>query len=81
MCDKCDGCEKPSTMAPWKQLGVGASGTIKLCFLHPKNKVNEVIPNQMASQEISGLIAQKQEFQAIRREQKECVTFHHEDFG
>ena len=77
----CDKHEKPSTMAPQKRLGVGASCTIKLHFLHPKNTVNEVIPNQMASQELSGLIAQKWEFQAIWREQKECVIFHHEDFG
>ena len=35
----------------------------------------------MAFQELSGLIAQKWEFQAIWREQQECVIFHHEDFG
>ena len=68
-------------MAPWKQLGVGASCTIKLCFLLPKNKVNKVIPNQTASQELSGLIVQKWEFQAIQREQKECIIFCHEDLG
>ena len=34
----------------------------------------------MASQELSGLMAQKQEFQAIQREQKEFVIFCHEDF-
>ena len=44
-------------------------------------KVKEVIPNQTASQELSGLIVQKWEFQAIWREQKECVIFHLEDFG
>ena len=73
MCDKSVKCEKPLTMAPWKQLGAGALCTVKLHFLHPKNKVKEVIPNQMASQELSGLIVQSQEFQAIQREQKECV--------
>ena len=35
----------------------------------------------MVSQELSGLIVQSGEFQAIQREQKECVIFHHEDFG
>ena len=35
----------------------------------------------MVSQELSDLIAQKQEFQAIWREQEECVIFRHEDFG
>ena len=35
----------------------------------------------MASQELSSLIVQKQEFQAIWREQKQCVIFHHENFG
>ena len=55
--------------------------TINLHFLHPKNKVKAVIPNHTASQELSGLIFQSQAFQAIWREQKECVTSCHEDFG
>ena len=33
----------------------------------------------MASQELSSLIVQSQEFQAIWRKQKECVIFCHED--
>ena len=35
----------------------------------------------MVSQELSSLIVQSQAFQAIQREQKECVIFCHEDFG
>ena len=35
----------------------------------------------MASQELSSLIVQKWEFQAIQRGQKECVIFCYEDFG
>ena len=33
------------------------------------------------SQELSSLIVQSQEFQAIQREQQEHVIFHYEDFG
>ena len=47
-------------MAPMAQpshLGIGASCTIKLCFLHPKNKVKEKILNQ-ALQQLGGLIVQ-----------------------
>ena len=46
-----------------------------------KNKVKEKIPNQTASQSLSGLIVQGREEQLIRKEQKLCVVFHHEDFG
>ena len=53
----------------------------KAPFSSLKNKVKEVIPNQTASQELSSLIVQSQEFQAIWREQKERVIFHHEHLG
>ena len=64
-----------------KQLGVGASCTIRLCFLHPKNKVKEVIQNQTATQQLNGLIAQSREVKSIRREDKECIVFRHKDIG
>ena len=41
--------KKKLTMAPRLRLGVGASGTVKLPFLHPKDKVNEKVPNQSDS--------------------------------
>ena len=67
--------------AQQKCLGVGASRTISMRFLHPKNKVKEVIYNQTASQKLSGLILQGKEEKTIRKEGKECVVFHHKDFG
>ena len=71
------------TMAPiaqQKRLGVGASCTVKLRFLHPKNKVKDKVPNQMATQALSGLIAKRQQEKTIRNKSKECMVFWHEDF-
>ena len=67
--------------AQQKRLGVGASCTISVRFLQPKNKVKEVIHNQTASQKLSGLIVQGKEEKTIWKTGKECVVFHHEDFG
>ena len=64
-----------------KQLGVGASCTVRLRFLHPKNNVKEVIQNQTATQQLNGLIVESREMKSIRREDKECIIFRHEDFG
>ena len=64
-----------------KRLGVGASCTVQLRFLHPKNKVKEVIQNQTATQQLNGLIVQSREVKSIHREDKECIIFRHEDFG
>ena len=64
-----------------KWLGVGASCTIRLRFLHPKNKVKEVIQNQTVTQQLTGLIVQSREVKSIHRENKECIVFRHEDFG
>ena len=68
-------------MAPRLRLGVGTLCTVKLRFLHPKDKVNEKVPNQSASQSISGLIVQSKVEKSIRKAAKSCVVFHHEDFG
>ena len=73
--------QKKLTMAPRLRLGVGASCTVKLRFLHPKDKVNEKVPNQSASQSISGLIVQSKAEKSIRKAAKSCVVFRHEDFG
>ena len=67
--------------AQQKRLGVGASCTVSVRFLQPKNKVKEVICNQTASQKLSGLIVQGKEEKTIQKEGKECVMFCHEDFG
>ena len=72
---------KKLTMAPRLRLGIGASCTVKLRFLHPKDKVNEKVPNQSASQSISGLIVQLKAEKSIRKAAKSCVVFRHEDFG
>ena len=64
-----------------KRLGVGASCTVQLRFLHPKNKVKDVIQNQTATQQLNGLIVQSREVKSIRQEDKECIIFQHEDFG
>ena len=68
-------------MAPQLCLGIGASWTVKLQFLHPKDKVNKKVPNQSASQSISGLIVQPKAEKSIQKAVKPCVIFHHEDFG
>ena len=72
---------KKNTMAPHLHLGIGASCTVKLRFLHLKDKVNEKVPNQSASQSISGLIVQSKAEKSIWKAAKSCVIFHHEDFG
>jgi len=68
-------------MAPTKRLGVGAECTVSLRFLHPKDKVKQRIPNQTRNQQLSSLIAQGQAQKTIRKQQKLCVVFRHEDFG
>ena len=68
-------------MAPRLCLGIGALCTVKLRFLHPKDKVNEKVPNQSASQSISGLIVQSKAQKSIWKAAKSCVIFCHEDFG
>ena len=70
-----------SPLVQQKSLGIGASCTVSIHFLHPKNKIKEVIPNQTASQKLSGLIMQGKEEKIIRKEGKECIVFRHEDFG
>ena len=64
-----------------KRLGVGASCTVRLRFLHPKNKVKDIIQNQTVTQQLNGLIVQSREVKSIRREDKECIIFRHKDFG
>ena len=73
--------KKKLTMAPCLRLGIGASCTVKLRFLHPKDKVNEKVPNQSASQSIRWLIVQSKAEKSIQKAAKSCVVFHHEDFG
>ena len=68
-------------MAPKKQLGVGAECTISLCFLHPKDKIVEKIPNQTKAQKISVLVVQEGVEKPIRCKAMLCVVFRHEDFG
>ena len=73
-----------STMTPQptrKRLGVGASCTVKLRFLHPKNQVKDKIPNQSSSQQLTGLIVQSKAEKIIRKVNKDCIVFRHEDFG
>ena len=60
-------------MAPRLHLGIGASCTVKFRFLHPKDKVNEKVPNQSASQSISGLIVQSKAEKSIQKAAKSCV--------
>ena len=76
--------QKIWTMAPQptrKRLGVGASCTIKLRFLHPKNHIQDKIPNQTASQQLTGLIVQSKAEKVIHKVNKECIVFQHEDLG
>ena len=68
-------------MAPKKRVGIGAECTVSLRFLHPKNKVKATIPNQTSTQKISSLIVQLKEKKTIRREEKDCIIFWHEDFN
>ena len=55
------------TMAPKKRVGIGAECTVSLRFLHPKNKVKAGV--------------QSKEKKTIRREEKDCIVFRHEDFN
>ena len=69
------------TMAPKKHVGIAAECTVSLHFLHPKNKVKATIPNQTSTQKLSSLIVQSKEKKTIRREEKDCFVFRHEDFN
>ena len=77
----CGPCIKKLTMAPRLRLGIGASCTVKLRFLHLKDKVNEKVPSQSASQSIRRLIVQSKVEKSIQKAAKSCVVFRHEDFG
>ena len=68
-------------MAPCLCLSIGALCTVKLRFFHPKDKVNIKVPNQSASQSISGLIVQSKAEKSIWKAAKSCIIFRHEDFG
>ena len=68
-------------MAPKKWLGEGAECTVSLCFLHPKDKIAEKIPNQTKSQKLSVLVLQERVEKPIRCKAMQCVVFRHEDFG
>ena len=68
-------------MAPKKWLGVGAECTVSLCFLHPKDKIAEKIPNQTKAQKLLVLVVQERVEKPIRRKATQCVMFRHEDFG
>ena len=66
------------TMTPQptcKRLGVGASCTVKLRFLHPKNQVKDKIPNQTSSQQLTGLIVQSNVEKIIHKVNKDCIMF------
>ncbi|KAL7578819.1 hypothetical protein ACA910_016040 [Epithemia clementina (nom. ined.)] len=63
-----------------KHLGVGAKCTVGLRYLHPKDKISQVIPNQTSSQKLTGLLVVGKELKPIRREPNECIVFRHEDF-
>ena len=72
------------TMTPQptcKCLGVGASCTVKLRFLHPKNQVKDKIPNQSSSQQLTRLIVQSKAEKIICKVNKDCIVFRLEDFG
>ena len=47
----------------------------------PKDKVSEKVPNQSASQSISGLIVQSKAEKSIQKAAKSCIVFHHERLG
>ena len=64
-----------------KRLGVGASCTVQLRFLHPKTHVKDKIPNQTVSQQLTGLIVQSKVEKIIHKVNKECIMFRHEDFS
>ena len=76
--------KKFSMMTPQptcKHLGVGASCTVKLRFLHPKNQVKDKISNQSSSQQLTGLIVQSKAEKVICKVKKDYFVFQHEDFG
>ena len=81
----CRTCHKKNKiipiMAPKKWLGVGAECTVSLRFLHPKDKIEEKIPNQTKSQKLLVLVVQERMEKPIRRKPTQCVVFRHEDFG
>ena len=68
-------------MAPKKWLGVGAECTVSLCFLHPKDKITEKIPNQTKSQKLSVLVVQERVEKHIQCKAMQCLVFRHKDFG
>ena len=66
-----------------KQIGVGAHCSVLLKYLHPKQKIDEVIPlnARRNKQELDECVVVSRETRNIKRKPKICIVLKHNSFG
>jgi hypothetical protein len=66
-----------------KQIGVGAHCSVLLKYLHPKQKIDEVIPlnARRNKQELDECVVVSRETRNIKRKPKICIVLKHHSFG
>ena len=62
------------------RLGIGATCSVALKYLHPRKVICDKYTNTTARQTLDGLIALKKETFKFNRRDQECVVFRHEEF-
>ena len=62
------------------RLGIGATCSVALKYLHPRKVICDKYTNTTARQTLDGLISLKKETLTVNRREQECVVFRHEEF-
>jgi hypothetical protein len=64
------------------RLGIGATVSFPVKFLHPHHRRNEKYPDPQAREHIrlTGALVQRREIKLINHEETMCLIVHHEDF-
>ena len=66
-----------------KQQGVGAHCSILLKYLHPQQKIDQVIPinGREYEQQLNDCVVVSREIRNIKRKPKVCIVVKHDTFG
>jgi hypothetical protein len=62
-----------------KRLGIGATYSVGVRYLHPKRLLKERFARTTPKQRISGLLSLKKESKKLNGKNKCCVVFQHDD--
>jgi hypothetical protein len=58
-----------------KRLGIGATRSIGVRYLHPKRLLKERFSSTMPKQQISGLLSLRQESKKLNEKNQCCIVF------